>query len=374
MATDIVQNLSREVFDSQNATALLTGIVAETERYSNDKATPHTMSVAGVLMSVGASTQLVSNELDNALKAQTLPPVVDKKTSDEPDDGSDDIGELDIDHSNDAKKTPDDEAPIDSKDPKIQDKTKETDEEDEDELLGSLNLTDSSGSSQPEQTDSKPADKNGDQQPAAEPPEETAEQLNPDEEADAVSQSKQTKNRMIKEPPHFTGQLTANSEPEEQHYAGSSDPLSNPPNSSALYEKSSKNQVQTQPAQDEDSDIDDSTLAEIEQSVASSHLQGKPPIDNTEESIEPKSVGEVAQLSVDEARKAAQSAAAAEDSRPQARADVQAVKLGQDLNNSEDSSSDSNGEENSSNNQETQTSNSSLGPPPPVPPPITPPS
>ena len=66
MATKLVKDLDKNVLDEQIATALLTGIVAETERFSNDKTNPNTMALAGDLMAAGANQQLVANELEDA--------------------------------------------------------------------------------------------------------------------------------------------------------------------------------------------------------------------------------------------------------------------------------------------------------------------
>lgn len=53
------------------ATALLTGIVAETERFSNDRTTSRSMTVAATLMAAGADQQLIANELQSAVEADT---------------------------------------------------------------------------------------------------------------------------------------------------------------------------------------------------------------------------------------------------------------------------------------------------------------
>ena len=66
MVAEIVSDLQKDALDSQIATALLTGIVAETERFSNDKTTPRTMTVAGELMTAGANQQLVATSLQAA--------------------------------------------------------------------------------------------------------------------------------------------------------------------------------------------------------------------------------------------------------------------------------------------------------------------
>ncbi|MGB4800744.1 MAG: hypothetical protein WBP03_04475 [Candidatus Saccharimonadales bacterium] len=62
--TNVVGQLDTSVFDSQIATALLTGIVAMTERFSNGRTTPETMKASATLMSAGADQQLVANELE----------------------------------------------------------------------------------------------------------------------------------------------------------------------------------------------------------------------------------------------------------------------------------------------------------------------
>lgn len=63
MVAQLADGLGKDILDEQIATALLTGIVAETERFSNDKTTPRTMSLAGSLMAAGANQQLVANQL-----------------------------------------------------------------------------------------------------------------------------------------------------------------------------------------------------------------------------------------------------------------------------------------------------------------------
>jgi hypothetical protein len=68
MVTDMATELGDSLLDTQIATALLTGIVAETKRFSNEKASPHTMTVSGTLMAAGASQQLVATQLEDAPK------------------------------------------------------------------------------------------------------------------------------------------------------------------------------------------------------------------------------------------------------------------------------------------------------------------
>jgi hypothetical protein len=63
-----------ELFDQQIATAFLTGIVAETDRFSNDKTTPQTMSVSAILMKAGANQQLIANKLE---EPEPIPEAID---------------------------------------------------------------------------------------------------------------------------------------------------------------------------------------------------------------------------------------------------------------------------------------------------------
>ena len=60
---DLAKAAGDNLVNDQVATALLTGIVAETNRFSNNKTSPRTMSVAGELMAAGADQQLVTSSL-----------------------------------------------------------------------------------------------------------------------------------------------------------------------------------------------------------------------------------------------------------------------------------------------------------------------
>jgi nanoRNase/pAp phosphatase (c-di-AMP/oligoRNAs hydrolase) len=101
MITQLVKDLDANVLDEQIATALLTGIVAETERFSNEKTTPETMNLAGELMAAGANQQLVATSLEvPAGPARPLPAGADQATTSAPaaDATAADDGTLDIDH------------------------------------------------------------------------------------------------------------------------------------------------------------------------------------------------------------------------------------------------------------------------------------
>jgi nanoRNase/pAp phosphatase (c-di-AMP/oligoRNAs hydrolase) len=64
MVTSIAEEIQAKVLDEQISTALLTGIVSETERFRNDKTTSITMSMSSKLMASGANQQLVATELE----------------------------------------------------------------------------------------------------------------------------------------------------------------------------------------------------------------------------------------------------------------------------------------------------------------------
>lgn len=82
------------IIDSAVATALMTALVAVTERFSNSSTTPEIMSLAAVLMEQGADQQLISSELEAAKKAaeqvpQDIEPLskmenTDAQSTDEP--------------------------------------------------------------------------------------------------------------------------------------------------------------------------------------------------------------------------------------------------------------------------------------------------
>lgn len=74
-----------EVIDNQIATALLTGIVAETERFGNAKTTPATMETAAMLLTAGANQELVASKLSEPQKVVTST-YEDKHDDDDHDD------------------------------------------------------------------------------------------------------------------------------------------------------------------------------------------------------------------------------------------------------------------------------------------------
>ncbi len=64
IAVELLNMLDKSMIDDQVATALLTGIVAETDRFRNAKTTPATMSTSAGLLTAGANQQLVASKLE----------------------------------------------------------------------------------------------------------------------------------------------------------------------------------------------------------------------------------------------------------------------------------------------------------------------
>ncbi|MEI6237153.1 MAG: hypothetical protein WCP03_00950 [Candidatus Saccharibacteria bacterium] len=64
MLVSISEAFQSGLLDEQISTAFLTGIVAETERFSNDRTTPKVMTMAAQLMAAGANQQLIVNKLE----------------------------------------------------------------------------------------------------------------------------------------------------------------------------------------------------------------------------------------------------------------------------------------------------------------------
>ncbi|HSX34189.1 MAG TPA: hypothetical protein VLF62_00920 [Candidatus Saccharimonadales bacterium] len=63
LTVQLIDAIDKQVMDGQMATALLTGIVAETNRFSNEKTTPAVMSASAELMGFGANPMLVATKL-----------------------------------------------------------------------------------------------------------------------------------------------------------------------------------------------------------------------------------------------------------------------------------------------------------------------
>ncbi len=74
MLMSLSEALQPGLLDQQISTALLTGIVAATERFSNPHTTPRVMTMAAQLMAAGANQQLIASKLQTG---PTAPPAAD---------------------------------------------------------------------------------------------------------------------------------------------------------------------------------------------------------------------------------------------------------------------------------------------------------
>ncbi len=121
MLVSISEAFQSGLLDTQMATAFLTGIVAETERFSNDKTSPKVMTMSAQLMAAGANQQLIATELTAPAEAAAevpadLPAPTD--TVEQSEDGSE--GVLSLHHEQPqeenqpgpAYEQPQDEAPV----------------------------------------------------------------------------------------------------------------------------------------------------------------------------------------------------------------------------------------------------------------------
>ena len=68
MIVGLADRLGLASFSEQVATALLTGIVASTDHFSNTRTSSNTMSIASKLMSFGANQQLISSQIMEKIK------------------------------------------------------------------------------------------------------------------------------------------------------------------------------------------------------------------------------------------------------------------------------------------------------------------
>lgn len=73
MIVSISEAFGNGLIDNQMATAFLTGIVAETERFSNPKTSPKVMTMSAQLMAAGANQQLISEKLEEAAEPEPEP-------------------------------------------------------------------------------------------------------------------------------------------------------------------------------------------------------------------------------------------------------------------------------------------------------------
>ncbi len=102
MLVSISEALQGGLIDEQIATAFLTGIVSETERFSNPKTSPKVMTMAAQLMAAGANQQLIANELEKVVEVE-VPNEDEPPQAEQPGDtiAIDESGTLSISHDDD---------------------------------------------------------------------------------------------------------------------------------------------------------------------------------------------------------------------------------------------------------------------------------
>lgn len=122
MLMSISESFGSGLVDEQISTAFLTGIVAETNRFSNEKTSPKVMTMAAQLMAAGANQQLIASNLrqEGAISES----VRTQKSA-----TKDDASEVVLDHSKkskkDADKNEDDSKSDQSEDRPIEEQLKE---------------------------------------------------------------------------------------------------------------------------------------------------------------------------------------------------------------------------------------------------------
>ena len=224
MSAGLVESLQANLLDAQIATAFLTGIVAETARFSNTKTTSNTMNLSAKLMAAGANQQLVATKLEEPVKiAQPATQAAGKN------------GELEIAHpepaeNNEANKTETIELPPPA--------ASETHSEDGEIFI----------------------DENGNFK--------TGLQDDDDKKAD----DKKPAGRLALDPPTMGGALTANTQ--AHHYEPNIDPLSvKSPNDAVLTHGGGEVPENSQKISNKGLDLKPTqTLSSIEEQVESPHV------------------------------------------------------------------------------------------------------
>ncbi len=216
LVTELIMTIGKNLLDGQIATALLTGIVSETNRFGNDKTTSQTMSASAVLLAAGANQQLVASKLEEAPQPTAFtgtdtpePPVSDGEAA------PNDNGMLHIEHTQSSE----DEKP----EPEQQSKEEPEPQE-------------------PPIGDAKPFE-------LPEPLEAVAAGVDSEKSPDKETPSGSPR-PMVTEPPQLGGTLTANTQTEQLD--PSTDPFSMPKaESPQLLDRPGNNQPTIQPPADQ---------------------------------------------------------------------------------------------------------------------------
>ncbi|HSX31280.1 MAG TPA: hypothetical protein VLE99_05160 [Candidatus Saccharimonadales bacterium] len=106
MMVALTDGLDKKILDSQISTAYLTGIVANTQRFSNEKTAPKTMSAAAELMAAGANQQLIATQLETSQPAEPAAESHNEAAALPVAEPPREPGELDIDHADEEPEPP----------------------------------------------------------------------------------------------------------------------------------------------------------------------------------------------------------------------------------------------------------------------------
>jgi hypothetical protein len=259
MLVELARGLTTDPMDSQMATAFMTGIVAETDRFSNSKTSPRTMALASELMAAGANQQLIATKLQSALTTSSTQST-SVADSDQDDNTDNDDGALHISH----QEAEDTKPPLNDLLPKPIDGPLDTFNE----------PTDYSDKQDPEDD-------------VAEAPATASQNVNPpilshstigkatDRRESIPSTDIPQTSRMTWQPPSMGGKLTANSEPEHLQPDPAIDSLGLPSTDSSSANPpllTRPSNLSGQPIQAANPGVD-STLSNLEASVDSPHLK-----------------------------------------------------------------------------------------------------
>lgn len=91
LAEALKQDKTKSLLDASIATALLTGIVAQTDRFSNEHTTAKAMTVSATLMAAGADQQLIATELQVTSEPVQEEPAEEIVTDEEPEEAPEEI-------------------------------------------------------------------------------------------------------------------------------------------------------------------------------------------------------------------------------------------------------------------------------------------
>ena len=200
LAVQLTDTLDKKLIDNQIATAFLTGIVAATDRFSNEKTSPQTMSISAELMGAGANQQLVATKLEEPVAPPASKPEPAKPAGENADKASatpakPDDGTLEITHDDKAATASDKAASKSEEEKESEPAAPQIHIDDQGSLELSSNEADAA--KKPEESkEDKSKDKGTEKPAAAEPP-----------------RQHDTGPRLVLQPPRFDSQMAASTAP-----------------------------------------------------------------------------------------------------------------------------------------------------------------